>query len=171
MNNIQIFDNIFSPDESSNYHDLILHTLPFFYGEVDRYDTSPTGMVCDITDKMEYLQPDVHKFMSMLIENIHKNEPKLKDMTLYRMYINLFIPKEIPYFHIDGENTVTCLYYVNSKTDYDDGGETQFIIDNDLKCVRAIPGRLVIFDGEILHRATSFRNQPRLTIAFKFKLP
>ena len=30
------------------------------------------------------------------------------------------------------------------------------------------PARLVMFDGKIRHRATSYRNQPRITIAIKY---
>ena len=49
-----------------------------------------------------------------------------------------------------------------------EGGETQFLISNEIKGILPIPNRMVIFNGLIYHKATSFRNQHRYTIAIKF---
>jgi len=49
----------------------------------------------------------------------------------------------------------------------DEGGETQFY-QEEIKGIRPVAGRIVIFDSNILHKATSFRNQIRYTVALKY---
>ena len=83
------------------------------------------------------------------------------------MYINCFVPGENPYYHIDGEG-LTFLYYPNLDWDVQQGGETQFYIDENIYGIIPKPNRMVVFDGMILHRATSFRNQHRFTVAIKY---
>ena len=127
--------------------------------------------MCDFTKLINSgatLGPALNNMLENLLNNIYKNDESLKNMNLYRMYMNLFIPNENPSFHIDGKNTVTCLYYLNPSLDPNEGGETQFLINEEIKGVISKPGRLTIFDGGLLHRATSFKSHPRLTLAFKF---
>ena len=52
-----------------------------------------------------------------------------------------------------------------------DGGETQFLIDDLIQGVLPISNRLVGFDANILHRATPFRDKHRFTLAVKFSSP
>jgi Rps23 Pro-64 3,4-dihydroxylase Tpa1-like proline 4-hydroxylase len=94
--------------------------------------------------------------------------PFLSEMKLYRMYINCFAPCENPYFHTDGKG-LTFLYYINDDWNLQDGGETQFYVDGNIYGITPIPNRLVMFDGMIPHRATSFRNRHRFTIAIKYE--
>ena len=60
------------------------------------------------------------------------------------------------------------LYYVNDEWDIEMGGETQFLIDNEIRGILPLPNRLVYFDANILHRATSYRSGHRFTIAIKY---
>ena len=85
------------------------------------------------------------------------------------MYINCFAPSENPYFHIDGESGMTLLYYPNIEWSINDGGETQFYIDENIYGITPIPNRMVIFDASIFHRATTFRNTHRFTVAIKYR--
>ena len=91
----------------------------------------------------------------------------LSNMKLYRMYINCFAPNENPYFHTDGEG---LHFYIMRMIEWNlqEGGETQFYVDENIYGVIPIPNRLVMFDGMILHRATSFRNDHRFTVAIKY---
>jgi hypothetical protein len=50
------------------------------------------------------------------------------------------------------------------------GGETQFVIDDEIKGVFPIPNRMVMFNANILHRATTFRSRHRFTLAIKYGL-
>jgi len=63
---------------------------------------------------------------------------------------------------------MTGLYYINDHWDYQDGGETQFLIDDEIRGIPPIPNRLVCFDSNILHRATTFRDKFRFTLALKY---
>jgi hypothetical protein len=171
MNGINVHDNLLSKDENDKFRDILLYHSPFFYGEGDRSDIEPTGIVCDFTrflSSESNLDPVFTQMIQILLDKIYEKHEFLSKMNLYRIYLNLFTPNEKPYFHIDGDNTVTCLYYLNPDLDINEGGETQFLIDEEIRGVISKPGRLAVFDGGLKHRATSFRTVPRLTMAFKF---
>jgi len=171
MEGIIVHDNILTDEENEKYRNILLRNCPFAYGERDSPDAEPTGVVCDFTKLMKsgaIMSPVFNSMLDNLLIKIYEKNESLKNMNLYRVYLNLFIPNENPSFHIDGKNTVTCLYYLNPKVNPNEGGETQFLIDEEIKGVISKPGRLTIFDGGLLHRATSFKKYPRLTMAFKF---
>ncbi len=155
---INFDDNFLEKKEFDIVHDYCLNTS-YYYGESDNGDGIMTGMVHDISE-IEF----VYKlFRKKLMDKC----PFLSDMKLYRMYVNCFAPNENPYFHTDGKG-VTFLYYVNGGFDLQEGGETQFFVDNNLYGVLPVSNRLAMFDGMILHRATSLRNDHRFTIAIKY---
>ena len=52
--------------------------------------------------------------------------------------------------------------------DKDDGGETQFLMNDELYGILPIPNRMVVFSANLLHRATTFRNDHRFTVAIKY---
>ena len=131
----------------------------YTYGERDRETTPPTGMIHSIKS-----DEDIYK----LFESKIRNSNLVNEMTLYRMYVNCFAPSENPYFHTDGDSGLTFLFYINDWK-LDDGGETQFLIDNEIKGVLPIPNRIVGFDANIPHKATTFRDNHRFTLAIKFK--
>ena len=171
MEGINVYDNLITNEENEKYRSMLLYNCPFKYGEKDNVHTEPSGVVCDFTKIMssgQHLEPVVINVLGNLLDKIYENNAFLKNMTLYRTYLNLFIPNEQPSFHIDGDNTVTCLYYLNPSLDSNEGGETQFLIDEQISGIISKPGRLTVFDGGLLHRATSFKSHPRLTLAFKF---
>jgi len=152
-----IYDNVMSYETNLQVYEQTLR-LPFYYGETEGKNYPPTGMVFDIRD----YESDNFKFFDGIIKKFDSRCKKIG-----RAYINLFFPCELPYFHIDG-NCITCLFYITPKYHYDEGGETQLLIDNNIVGVRSLPGRLVIFDGNVLHKATSYRSKPRLTVVFKY---
>ena len=141
------FDYVFSYCEQAPYH----------YGEIDKKDTLPTGMVHLVAQR---------EIIYQLFES--KTKCLFPDLILNEIYINCFAPSEKPYFHTDWENGVTCLYYPNQRWELDDGGETQFFIDDEIRGVCPIPNRLVYFDANILHKATTFRDRHRFTVAIKY---
>jgi hypothetical protein len=157
---IEIFDNCFTEEESFQLYKMLINRK-YRYGETDNEDTPPTGVVFDIDES----DPLRQLFVSKIKECGSIFNIKLD--SCIRCYVNLFLPNERPYFHTDGD-VITCLFYFNPKYDIDEGGETQFIIDGDVRGILPEPGRLVVFDGRILHRATSFRSKPRITVAVKF---
>ena len=136
-------------------------TTSYTYGETDDGTTPPTGMIHNINS--------YESIYNLFESKIRDACDIVKGMNLYRMYVNCFAPSENPYFHVDGDG-LTFLYYItNHVWGPNDGGETQFLIDNEIKGVLPISNRIVGFDGNILHRATPFRDKHRFTLAAKFR--
>jgi len=156
---MEIIDNFLDFNDAESVFKYCF-TTSYTYGEADDAITPPAGMIHTIHSN----ESIYHIFESKIRDTCDS----VKGMNLYRMYINCFAPSENPYFHIDGDG-LTFLYYVtNHAWGVNDGGETQFLIDNEIKGVLPITNRLVGFDGNILHRATSFRDRHRFTLAVKF---
>ena len=154
------FDDSFLNDKEFEIVTDYCFSAKYSYGESDNGDGFMTGMVHDI--------PETEFVYKLFRKKLLDKCPFLSEMKLYRMYINCFAPCENPYFHTDG-NGLTFLYYVNDDWNLQDGGETQFYVDGNIYGITPIPNRLVMFDGMIPHRATSFRNRHRFTIAIKYE--
>lgn len=170
MPGIGIYDGVFSEEQSLEWYQFLAYSCKFRYGETDRSDLPPTGMIINIRkrntiENNDEIIKEIHDYLLNIITTII---PSFNENSLIRSYINLFIPKEIPYFHQDDSCGTTCMFYINPVTPIDEGGETQFYIDGNIKGVCPVPGRLVTFDGNLIHRATSFRNIPRITLVYKF---
>lgn len=157
-NKIKYDDNFLSQNDYERVLNYCLNA-DYCYGERDNINLSPTGMVSNIDER-----DDIYQLFQSSLES---KCSFLKNMKLYRMYINIFAPTENPYFHRDGEG-ITFLYYVTDNWNLQDGGETQFYVDGNILGVPPVSNRLVMFDGMIEHRATSFRDKHRFTIAIKY---
>jgi len=156
---IKVFDNFLSNKEQDAVLNYCENTASFRYGESDDGTTPPCGVTHDI--------PKDTFIYELLEEKIKPLSPE--GIPLWRMYINCFAPREIPYFHTDGDDGVTFLYYPQFEWQPNDGGETQFYVNGNIQGVVPTPNRLVAFDARILHRATSFRDKWRFTIAIKYE--
>lgn len=154
-------DDLITEQQNKELYELFLHGSKFEYGERDRPELEPVGMIFELEN------PDVFNFLAGVAISAFD---RLKGLELQRAYVNLFLPNDRPYFHQDG-HVYTCLFYITPQYDVDEGGETQFIVNNLIQGLPPRPGRLVIFDGELWHRATSYRSHPRLTAALKFVKP
>ena len=99
-----------------------------------------------------------------------KTENLVTEYPLDRMYVNCFAPGENPYFHIDGSHGVTFLFYAIEEWNIEMHGETQFFVDDQIYGVLPYPNRMIKFDANIMHRATSFRDRHRFTLAVKYSL-
>jgi hypothetical protein len=153
-------DNFFNEREHSKIFDYCLNAA-YKYGETDEVDTPQTGLVHNI--------PEDEFIYKLFKKKISDFDSSLSQMKLYRMYINCFAPTENPYFHIDGEQGVTLLYYPHMEWNLNEGGETQFYIDENIYGIAPIPNRMVIFNASIMHRATTFRSSHRFTVAIKYQ--
>ncbi len=155
---MKVVDKFLEPKDAEYVYKYCL-TSSYTYGETDTNTTPPTGMIHEIK-KTER----IYKLFRKQIQDVFKN---LQNITINRIYVNCFAPLEKPYFHTDGDKGITFLYYANSDWQLDDGGETQIIVNNEIKGILPIPNRLVGFDAHLVHKATSFRNKHRFTIAIK----
>jgi len=154
---MKIIDSLFSFDEVNNIYNTY-RKLSFKRTEKDGEGLPYTGLVCDLN----FEDPVV----KLIIERTKNNFGKL-----LRAYINLFLKDEKPFFHQDDtrDGHKTLLYYMNPEPNkLDDLGETFFYINNQVQSVQPIPGRIVIFDAKIWHRASPLRDQDRYTIALKW---
>jgi hypothetical protein len=172
-NAANVYDNFLSEEDHkfvSNY----CYSALYHYGEKDSPYTKPTGMVHDVYNVVNGNvvsypnEINSKKFFNLFESKIKEQFSSfIEDCSLYRMYINCFSPSENPYFHVDGEG-YTFLYYPDDEWHLNDGGETQFFVDGSFYGVAPIPNRMLVFDANLLHRATSFRNRYRFTIAIKY---
>ena len=99
-------------------------------------------------------------------------------------HINLFGPRENARYHEDSPDGWTVLLYSNRYWDINEAGETKFILPVDLMnneaiqsdttdypvilSIAPIPGRLVLFKGDLYHTATGFRSAWRFTPTIQF---
>lgn len=110
-------------------------------------------------------------FYNKMLITIQTSIPEVANLTLTDCYINCFFPREFPNFHVDSDDAsaMTLLYYANSN-EFNEGGTEIYNSDtHEVRCILPKPGRIVIFSGNYLHRATSFRDKKRFTVAFKYK--
>lgn len=153
---ITVIDNFLTSDQK----DFVIEyceNASYHYGEVDRKGLVPTGMVHEIDETR-----DIYELFR------YKTEQLVSGMELNRMYINCFAPSENPYFHTDWKDGITFLYYPDQRWNLDDGGETQFVVNDEIRGIFPTPNRMVMFEGNILHRATTFRDRHRFTLAVKY---
>jgi hypothetical protein len=155
---IKVVDNFIEELDLKSFYNFCLKS-PYFYGEKDAPYAPPTGLITTLNQEDFWF-----KFFKEKCEGTFSLKQRV-----YRMYINLFLPGEKPYYHIDGTgNDKTLLFYPNPNFDLDQGGETKFIINNEIKGVLPITNRAVLFDANIRHCASSFRQGPRFTLAIKY---
>ena len=154
---LRVYDDFLTEEEQDHVLDYC-EGASYRYGETDNDDGPVTGVTHNIPND-QY----IHKLFST------KTQPLVPEgLKIYRMYINCFAPREVPYFHTDGDSGVTFLYYPQFNWEPNDGGETQVYVQGNIQGVVPLPNRLMMFDARLLHRATSFRDRHRFTIAVKY---
>ena len=183
MQNFPLIETVYDFFDNDKYHFLKMYCkkCPYYWGEQDDYDTPFTGMVNNIYQRHDILDPSINEvsesisdyaIYSIIADTINeKLEKYVKNLTLSRIVVNCFAPLENPFYHTDFDNSgsITILIYMNDDVKLNDGGETQFLTTNN-RCIGIlpIPNSACCFDSTIKHRATSFVNQFRFTIAAKY---
>jgi hypothetical protein len=130
------------------------------YGEKDGPGTPPTGMVHTLDMGKDAPQK--------LMKSVASQIKEVATLGLVRAYVNCFAPSENPYFHRDGNSGITVLYYSNLGWSLDMGGETQILINDQITGILPLPNRAIFFDANLLHKATTFRDSHRFTVALKY---
>ena len=164
---LEVIDDFFVPND---YLNVVRYCseADYYWGERDDKKFAPTGMIHEIFDSEDTPVKESNRWIyDLFLENTNHLCPDLK---LYRMYVNSFAPGENPYFHTDcdEEGSITFLYYSSDEWNLDLGGETQFYANGQIAGVPPVPNRMVYFDSSILHRATTYRDRHRFTIAIKY---
>lgn len=137
----------------------------YIYGVTDNKDTPPTGLLS--YDELPEFFMDIIRNKIILPFGFEQHEVR-------QSMVNMFLPREEPFFHRDIPNGITIVYYCNTDYKLEEHGETQFIVVDEfkneyIKGVLPLPGRFVVFSGDLQHRATSFKTEPRFTIALQLE--
>lgn len=161
--NWNIKDNVFHPDDYDYLRDYS-RSASYNYGEGDRVNLLPTGVVHHI---------DINSSIAKNIDyKLKLSFEELKDLIFDRIYINCFAPREDAFYHIDappGQQCKTCLIYLTKDPWVPImGGETFFYENDRVIGIPPHPNRAICFEASILHRASSFREGHRFTLAVKY---
>ena len=152
--------------------------LPY---RIENSSVADVQRICD--RRLKCVLPDENPMTSILLE---ENSESLKVIKKYinsdeygysRGYVNLGLHSDVSQVHTDdSRKNKTLLYYSNKNWEMNWGGETVFYNDKGtdyVKVIPYVPGRIVIFDGRIPHRANpmNMRLSPsyRFTVALKFQ--
>ena len=170
VNGITILDDVFDKEEYE-YIRSYCENVSYAYGETDTEDGPVTGLVHEVLD-VNNINSGAIELYKLFENKLIQCFPDVRDREPYRMYINCFANSENPYFHEDspGDPGITFLYYPTINWQLNDGGETQFFIDGHFYGVAPKPNRLVAFDALLTHRATTFRDRHRFSVAIKYFL-
>ena len=179
---IQQIENFFPPETAHSIADYAYFGTAdgpgYRYGEGDGVgEDLPTGLVMDLYHEEQKenvpITEDVRSIYNNFINHIDQKYPGFwNDYRIYRLYINVFSPRELAYFHRDCEGETdqwTFLYYPipDFEWELNEGGWTEFDLDSKIIGVLPLPNSIVRFTSSINHRATPFRNRHRFSIALK----
>jgi Rps23 Pro-64 3,4-dihydroxylase Tpa1-like proline 4-hydroxylase len=163
---VKVYDNLFDAGHVRRFQQELKHlswTVDTYITEKDKtYD----GHCQTSLDRNSTL---FHHMLNVITSNIEE----VQELELYDAHANCIFPRERAYFHKDNtsEGSITLLYYVNDTEFLEGGTEIYNKETHEVRSILPKAGRIVIFSGDILHRATCFREDQRFIIAYKFKRP
>ena len=157
---ILIYDNFLPTDL---HHAIYQHALKqdYQYTYADENDTDPKTM-----DRcFEYNGGESDSYIDLIIKaaKMHKDMKFILDQSeMYRGFYNLYLPGCRTTFHKDskyeGDEGWTFLYFPNIEPwDNNKGGELQ-IIKEEIIGIRAVPNRIVAFNGVLWHKGNCYTN-------------
>lgn len=98
----------------------------------------------------------------------------IKGLRTDRVIVNTYNHGDSSWLHTDAQkpNHWTCIVYLNDYWDMNWGGETNLVRDGGdiIHSVFPFPGRVILFDGRILHGARPVSREapyPRLAVAYQ----
>ena len=163
---IQVFNNFLTEKETQNLYD-------YAYSSKNWQFQTSSGKTNLTSTPFLYL--NIAKEETFFHKTIFERIKKLINETvlLHRVYINGQSPGCNGTFHIDGCDKTVLIYL--SPYDIEWGGFTEFILNEngdhpEIKCVAPFTSSMVIFDGNISHKAYSFSYQHcpiRYSLAYK----
>lgn len=185
INNIQVFDNLMSPFQEDYFHSII-------FGKTSLDTKQEVLPLVDFTVKYELTAQEGTQQPPLSMMHILKSSPKLSpfletfsyipiavcehvnkflyDIMIARIWLTLPYKTELEYArpHTDfGTPHWVVLYYVN-----DSDGDTVFFDNNNNIIKRVTPkkGRIVLFNGNILHSGGIPKENPRCVINFNIAI-
>ena len=166
---IRVIDGLFSAQEVASLY-AFLQKLRYRLDEIDAADTAyaPHWKV-EFPPELGSGDPMFRRCVDLTVELLGEQALRLK-----RIHANLHLYGDMQFPHTDLIGGVTALYYANPDWDEKWMGETVFYDENrePLYAIAPKPGRIVIFDADIVHRGGVPSREcyrPRISVAFKFK--
>lgn len=170
---ISIYDSLLSKRELHALEDAF-KKAPFVKQEIAKPETANTPhWVLNLNSK-EYQSTPLSERTALALTDYTEEATNYRP---YRHYCNFASYGDLLFSHRDSAESnseITALWYITSNWDIEWGGETLFFNENqDAEAVVSPkPGRLVLFDSNLLHTAripTRLCTQPRFSFAIKLE--
>ncbi len=169
-----LVDNLIERGALEGIHDLF-KDLDYGFNDVDRGDTEFARHLVHYFDHDDL---ETSPAVSLLLSQARAvvDEYGLVTSGIERIYANFNLFGDFQFAHPDGK-TWTALFFINSVWNANWGGEFLMYEDGPQPIALSIqprPGRMVLFDGEIIHRGGSpskYCLDARITLAIKFSRP
>jgi hypothetical protein len=154
-----------------------LYDLPFYHADIDRPDTEEFRHMVHLFSPPQYEESDLLRALTQAARGFL--EGRDHPITgIERIYLNFGLFGDFQFAHTDGLQTWTALVFVNKVWKPDWAGELLVYDDTNPRApawaIAPEPGRMVIFDGRIMHRGGVPSKHcfiPRLSLAIKLTRP
>ena len=170
---IVVFDDVLSAADQVTLHESAATSQYYRQGATERAETVVRYWVSPLTPTYGRKTFYHHVALAHIRTCVPRITPRL-----HQVYINSHGSGEMVYPHVDSvtPEMVTVLLYANREWDTRWGGETVFYNDQSdaVACVTPRPGRMVLMNGSLMHRATPpLRgcSEDRLVLVFKYLYP
>lgn len=167
---VVVVDNLFGPGDVEALYEF-LNSVPYYLDDHDGIDEVKYARhwKAEFPVPMALGTPIFRTCIDLTRELLAPQALDLK-----RAHANLHLYDDMQHPHHDIPGGVSAVYYANARWDNVWGGETVFFDESGdaVHIVAPRPGRLVVFDADIIHRAgvpTRTCFEPRISVAFKFK--
>jgi SM-20-related protein len=170
---VYVLDDVVAPEAHEYVHEY-LRSVPVTLSDADRWDTREFKHL-----KHDFYGPrdnDIPPFLQLVIESARSflTQQGVAFGPLLRVYLNMNLFGDFQFTHSDGDGW-TALLFGNAQWGEDWGGEILFYPEDQDSFTFAVspkPGRMLIFDGTILHRGgvpSKLCHGPRMSVAIKFQ--
>lgn len=166
-----VVDDIVDPDALAQLY-RHFKTMPFSFNHADhRASNYALHFVHHLTRPVWEADLVVRRYLAIVAAVLHRDG--LRHRRVDRVYVNATLFGDYNFHHRDGCDW-TALAFVNDTWQDHWGGELMLYRDADIDApaiaIRPKPGRMVIFDGRMVHRPgtpTKYCLEPRITLVCK----
>lgn len=167
MKEIIVIDDFLSEEDHHKIYDL---TMKRKWNPVNDEENNPLSGYSGYNSSDKFSEQGTQIVLNECMN--HKNLVSIIKTKYVQSLYNKYDPKTPTYFHVDSEKGGWTLIYFPDTTEYNYqmGGETQILVDNQIVGVLPLPNRLMAFEGSLNHKGTSFTNdQARYSLAIQFR--
>ncbi len=151
---------------------MMMRNLPYHFSDFDRSDTKAVRHLVHYFERAQYKEHAVLRSMTVAARDFLGSRGH-RVHGVERIYANFNLYGDYQFAHTDGD-VWTALVFMNAEWKSDFGGELMLYDDDAPRApawaIQPEPGRMVIFDGQILHRGgvpSKYCLDPRISLAVK----